>query len=158
MQLWFKNFSYLWKQFMLTTVFLENTKMSVPYTDNPVSEKTNDCEWFVDYLYVYSLPVCLFTSWVYIFYATLLFAYVWWMSVFLEPVRHHSRRSVAQALCLLFFFLYLLFTWLSMARKLWFDVNVYLLLLVCHLQFPVAVIVRKGETAGGLLWAAAIYW
>lgn len=73
------------------------------------------------------------------------------MSIFLEPVRHHYRHSVPQALCLLFLFLYLLFTWLSMARKLWFDANVYLLLLVCHLQFPVAVIVRKGETAGGLL-------
>lgn len=36
-----------------------------------------------------------------------------------------------------------------MVRKPWFDVNVYLLLLVCHLQFPLAVIVREGKAAGG---------
>lgn len=77
---------------------------------------------------------------------------------FLGLVFCQPPHSVTQASRLLFLFLYFLFTWLSMVRKSWFDANVYLLLLVCHLQFPLAVIVREGKAAGGPLLAAAIYW
>jgi hypothetical protein len=76
---------------------------------------------------------------------------------FLGLVFCQPPHSVTQASRLLFLFLYFLFTWLSMVRKSWFDANVYLLLLVCHLQFPLAVIVREGKAAGGPLLAAAIY-